>query len=42
MGILVRMMDPMFDIPKTTRRIPTWRLILIMGLTALLFGSMLL
>lgn len=26
-------MDPMFDVPQPTRRVPAWRLILIMGLS---------
>ena len=26
-------MDPMFDMPEPSRRVPAWRLILIMGLS---------
>ncbi|MEY4695848.1 MAG: hypothetical protein RIT14_276 [Pseudomonadota bacterium] len=28
-------MDPMFEIPKGARRVPAWRLALILGLTLL-------
>jgi hypothetical protein len=28
-------MDPMFKVPDQTRRVPAWRLILIMGLSLL-------
>jgi hypothetical protein len=30
-------MDPMLNIPKNRKRVPVWRLCLLMGLTALLF-----
>jgi hypothetical protein len=30
-------MDPMLNIPKNRKRIPVWRLCLLLGLTALLF-----
>jgi hypothetical protein len=30
-------MDPMLNIPKNRKRLPVWRLCLLLGLTALLF-----
>jgi hypothetical protein len=30
-------MDPMLNIPKNRKRVPVWRLCLLLGLTALLF-----
>jgi hypothetical protein len=30
-------MDPMLNIPKNRKRLPVWRLCLLMGVTALLF-----
>jgi hypothetical protein len=30
-------MDPMLNIPKNRKRVPVWRLCLLMGVTALLF-----
>ena len=35
MGGIRLSMDPMFKVPDQTRRVPAWRLILIMGLSLL-------
>jgi hypothetical protein len=35
MGGIPLSMDPMFKVPDQTRRVPAWRLILIMGLSLL-------